>query len=171
VTRASTSSTRYTIEFPTNVCPHPAPSPTPNHLLIISFKIQPLRQLDTMSRYSCVILTMVIFASLYLSFASYLPGDQRHPTDTELQYTRPHSLGHGYAFDPRDGWQTVNVSNLSYKYSPRSPNIRRARKIIPQHTSHKGNNLVNKFDIKGTVKNAINSITGKGKAISVTITW
>jgi hypothetical protein len=119
-----------------------------------------------MSRYSCVIL-VVIFASLYLSFASYLPSDQKHPTE----YTRPHSLGRGYTFDPRDGWQTVNVSNLSYKYSPRSPNIRRTKKIIPQHTPHKGNNLVNNIDIKGAVKNAFNSITGKGKATSVTITW
>jgi hypothetical protein len=123
-----------------------------------------------MGRYSWVFL-VVIFASLYLSFASYLPSDQKHPTATELQYMRPHSLGHGYTFDPRDGWQTVNVSNLSYKYSPRSPNIRRTKKIIPQHTSHKGNNLVNNIDIKGTVKNAFHSITGKGKATSVTITW
>lgn len=122
-----------------------------------------------MSHYSCVIL-VVIFASLYLSFASYLPSDQKHPTATELQYTRPHSLGHGYAFDPRDGWQAVNVSNLAYKYSPRSPDIRRS-KIIPQHTSHKNNNLVNNIDIKGAVKNAFNSITGIGKATSVTITW
>jgi hypothetical protein len=124
-----------------------------------------------MSRYSWVIL-VVIFASLYLSFASFLPSDQqKHPTATEHQYTRPHSLGRGYTFDPRDGWQTVNVSNLSYKYSPRSPNIRRTKKIFPQHTSHKGNNLVNNIDIKGAVKNAFNSITGKGKPTSVTITW
>jgi hypothetical protein len=142
--------------------------------LIVSFKVfietaKPL-QLDAMSRYSWVIL-VVIFASLYLSFASYLPSDQNHPMATEHQYTRPHSLGRGYTFDPKDGWQTVNVSNLSYKYSPRSPNIRRTKKIRPQYISHKGNNLVNKIDIKGTVKNAFNSITGKGKPTSVTITW
>jgi len=125
-----------------------------------------------MIRYSWVIL-VVIFASLYLSFASYLPSDQKHSTATEPQYTRPHSLGRGYTFDPRDGWQTVNVSNLSYKYSPRSPNTRRTTKItgIPQHTSHKGNNLVNNIDIKGAVKNAFKSITGKGRPTSVTITW
>ena len=170
MTRVSTNSAPYTIEFPTNVCLHPASSPITNHLLIVSFKVlTDLRQLETMSHYSWVIL-VVIFASLYLSFASYLPSDQTHPTATE-KYTRPHSLGRGYTFDPRDGWQTVNVSNLSYKYSQRSPNIRRTKKIIPQHTSHKGNNLVNNIDIKGAVKNAFNSITGKGKATSVTITW
>ena len=140
--------------------------PPLNRIILRFSQIQPL-QLDTMSRYSWVIL-VVVFASLYLSFASHLPSDQKHPA---TEYTRPHSLGRGYTFDPRDGWKTVNVSNLSYKYSPRSPNIRRTKKIIPQHTSHKGNNLVNKIDIKGTVKNAFNSITGKGKPSSVTITW
>ncbi|OCH90682.1 hypothetical protein OBBRIDRAFT_581679 [Obba rivulosa] len=29
-----------------------------------------------------------------------------------------HSLPESYHFDPRDGWQTVNVTNLQYKYSP-----------------------------------------------------
>ncbi len=123
-----------------------------------------------MSRYSWVIL-VVTFASLYLSFASYLPSDQKHPTATELQYRRPHSLGRGYTFDPRDGWQTVNVSNLSYKYtSPRPPDIRRTTKIAPHHTSHKSNNLLNDVDVK-EIKNAFNSISGTGSAIPVTITW
>ncbi|KAI0832522.1 hypothetical protein BC628DRAFT_1499320 [Trametes gibbosa] len=35
----------------------------------------------------------------------------------ERRYTTPHSLGDNYVFDPRDGWQTVNTTNLSYKYS------------------------------------------------------
>lgn len=30
-------------------------------------------------------------------------------------YNRAHSLGEDYAFDPRE-WQSVNVTNLSYKY-------------------------------------------------------
>ncbi|KAK7695478.1 hypothetical protein QCA50_000114 [Cerrena zonata] len=34
----------------------------------------------------------------------------------EARYTRAHSLGDNYQFDPRDGWQTVNASNLQYKY-------------------------------------------------------
>jgi len=173
VTRVNiTVAAKYTIEFQTTVYPHPASSPSQIHLSIVSFQFSQIRplQLDAMSRYSWVIL-VVIFASLYLSFASYLPSDQKHPTDTELQYMRPHSLGHGYTFDPRDGWQTVNVSNLSYKYtSPRSPNIRSATKIIPQRTSHKNNNLVNKADLKG-IKNVIKNLVGKGKAMPVTITW
>ncbi|KAI0677446.1 hypothetical protein C8Q78DRAFT_1149662 [Trametes maxima] len=35
----------------------------------------------------------------------------------ERKYTTPHSLGNDYVFDPRDGWQTVNTTNLLYKYS------------------------------------------------------
>lgn len=34
----------------------------------------------------------------------------------ESRYARAHSLGDGYQFDPRDGWETVNVTNLQYKY-------------------------------------------------------
>ncbi|KAJ7179224.1 hypothetical protein C8R46DRAFT_630972 [Mycena filopes] len=33
------------------------------------------------------------------------------------KYTQAHSLGDdSYTFDPRDGWQTFNASNLQYKY-------------------------------------------------------
>ncbi|KAF9263505.1 hypothetical protein L218DRAFT_835465, partial [Marasmius fiardii PR-910] len=31
-------------------------------------------------------------------------------------YSRSHSLGDSYTFDPRDGWRSVNVSDMSYKY-------------------------------------------------------
>lgn len=35
----------------------------------------------------------------------------------QARYSRAHSLGDdNYQFDPRDGWQTVNASNLQYKY-------------------------------------------------------
>ncbi|KAJ6515989.1 hypothetical protein C8R45DRAFT_226370 [Mycena sanguinolenta] len=36
------------------------------------------------------------------------------------RYTQPHSLGNSYLFDPRDGWQSFNATNLQYKY-PREP--------------------------------------------------
>ncbi|PIL37244.1 hypothetical protein GSI_00937 [Ganoderma sinense ZZ0214-1] len=38
----------------------------------------------------------------------------------ERRYTTPHSLGDNYVFDPRDGWQTVNTTNLLYKYQRRT---------------------------------------------------
>ncbi|TBU49632.1 hypothetical protein BD309DRAFT_1076385 [Dichomitus squalens] len=39
----------------------------------------------------------------------------------ERRYTTPHSLGDNYLFDPRDGWQSVNTTNLLYKYQSRAP--------------------------------------------------
>lgn len=153
------------IEFPTNAIVSLSRLATNLNHRLRNSRFQPL-PLDAMSRYPWVIL-VVIFASPYLALASYLPSDQNHPTATELKYTRAHSLGRGYTFDPRDGWQTVNVSNLSYKYSPRSPNIRSTSKIISQHTSH--NSLANK--VKDTVKDVFKSSMGKGKPVPVTITW
>lgn len=35
----------------------------------------------------------------------------------EARYAHAHSLGDNYQFDTREGWQSVNVSNLQYKYS------------------------------------------------------
>jgi hypothetical protein len=32
------------------------------------------------------------------------------------RYTKAHSLGTSYNFDPQDGWKSVNVTNLRYKY-------------------------------------------------------
>ncbi|KAI1796289.1 hypothetical protein LXA43DRAFT_1178275 [Ganoderma leucocontextum] len=45
----------------------------------------------------------------------------------ERRYTTPHSLGDNYVFDPRDGWQTVNTTNLLYKYQ---------RRTITKHASY-----------------------------------
>jgi len=143
-----------------------------------------------MSRYSWV-LGAVIFASLYLAFASHLPSHQKHPTSTELKYTRAHSLGSGYAFDPRDGWQTVNVSNLAYKYNrPRSPNFRRIAKTgtpyLPHGTvTHKvktatphaspdtfPKKVTNKvIQVTSAVKNIWEGFKGIGEPSKVIVTW
>ncbi|KAL1944243.1 hypothetical protein VTO73DRAFT_3428 [Trametes versicolor] len=62
---------------------------------------------------------------LAASFMTYLTGVSAAEIDynrmaLERKYTTPHSLGRNYQFDPRDGWQTVNTTNLSYKYSSRA---------------------------------------------------
>ncbi|KAI0650647.1 hypothetical protein C8Q79DRAFT_998444 [Trametes meyenii] len=62
--------------------------------------------------------TLLLAASLVPS----LPGVSAAEIDAsrmalERKYTTPHSLGKNYVFDPRDGWQTVNTTNLLYKYS------------------------------------------------------
>lgn len=173
------------IEFPTN--PHrnfsyrlaiQLESYFHNRTTSRSSQIQPL-QFDAMSRYSWVI-AVVIFASLYLAFASHLPSHQKQPTATELKYSRAHSLGNGYTFDPRDGWQTVNVSNLSYKYGPHSPNSRRTTKAYSSHgalpnkvkaaTPHPLHDTIPK-KVTGIMKTVLNGLKGLGKSETVTTTW
>ena len=51
-----------------------------------------------------------------LTDAAHLQG---YHTDLEARYAHAHSLGDGYLFDPRDGWETVNVTDLQYKYEYR----------------------------------------------------
>jgi len=132
-----------------------------------------------MSRYSWVVV-VVIFASLYLAFASHLPNHQKQPTATELKYSRAHSLGGGYTFDPGDGWQTVNISNLSYEYGPHSPNSRRTTKAYSSHgalpnkvkaaTSHPLHDAIPK-KVTGIMKTVLNGLKGLGKPETVTTTW
>jgi hypothetical protein len=119
-----------------------------------------------MSRYSSVIVTL--FASLYLAFASYLPSDSVPPTSAELKYSRAHSLGSDYAFDPRDGWQTVNISHLSHKYTPRTSkaHTHKVNKTPP-------NSLPKVFEnpAKNAINGIINGLKGTGKTEEVSITW
>ncbi|KAI9512162.1 hypothetical protein F5148DRAFT_51988 [Russula earlei] len=119
-----------------------------------------------MNRYSWAIV-VVIFASLYMAFASYLPSEQKSPTATEHEYAKAHSLGSGYSFDPKDGWQTVNVSNLSYKHSPRSLDIRGIPKVTTPQPP-----LIDR--LKGMVEKLWKGIqfwVKKENPVKVAITW
>jgi hypothetical protein len=117
-----------------------------------------------MSRYS--LLTVICFASFYLAFASYLPSDQPPLAVAELRYSRAHSLGSDYTFDPRDGWETVNISRLSYKYTKRSSKSHKTNKTPP--------NTLPKV-VTGPAENAIHDIfkdiKATGKTEDVSITW
>jgi hypothetical protein len=124
-------------------------------------------QIGTMSRYSLV--TVILFASLYLVFASYLPSDDQAPqtpTAAELKYSRAHSLGRDYTFDPRDGWQNVNISHRSYKYTTSSSKAHKANKASP--------NTLPKV-VTSPAENAIDRIfkglKATGEAEEVSITW
>ena len=158
---------------------YPASPPNLNHIFIL-IPLQGLHGSNrAMSRYSWVIV-VVIFASLYLAFASHLPSHQKQPTATELKYSSAHSLGSGYTFDPRDGWQTVNVSNLSYKYGQHSPNTRRTTKAYSSHgalpnkvkavTSHPLHDTIPK-KVTGIMKTVLDGLKGLGKSETVTTTW
>lgn len=43
-------------------------------------------------------------------------SDLRNMDSLEARYARAHSLGNNYHFRARDGWMTVNVTDLQYKY-------------------------------------------------------
>jgi len=117
-----------------------------------------------MSRYSFVI--VILFASLYLAFASYLPSDHAPATSAELKYSRAHSLDSEYTFDPRDGWQTVNISHLSHQHTPRTSKSHKANKTPP-------NSLPKVFanPAKNAINGILNGLKGTGKTEEVSITW
>ena len=75
------------------------------------------------------------------------------------EYVKAHSLGGNYTFDPRDGWQMVNVTNLQYKYR--------------RNSSDKLSNT--KRDLGGAVADVFQKLfkglKGTGKPEQGTITW
>lgn len=112
-----------------------------------------------MRLYSLV--TVLLLAPLYLASASYMPNQRAPPgVAAGLKYSRAHSLESGYNFDPRDGWQPVNISNLSYKYGPSPPKVHRPTKSISK--------LKSIFD---PITKVLKGLKGIGKPEKVTITW
>src|ERR1700753_2370127 len=80
------------------------------------------------SHSSLLILSLVAFCTLQTALASsHSPNASITPTpEDEItyllnKYSRAHSYHDSYSFEARDGWQTVNASDLSYKYSSSSP--------------------------------------------------
>ncbi|KAF7967581.1 hypothetical protein HWV62_33743 [Athelia sp. TMB] len=59
---------------------------------------------------SFVVLAVAPFA------AATPPGGTVHAA-SKSRYSRAHSLGEGYEFHRRDGWESVSVSDLGYKYT------------------------------------------------------
>ncbi|KAN0127467.1 hypothetical protein V8E53_014679 [Lactarius tabidus] len=112
-----------------------------------------------MSLYSLV--TVLLLAPFYLASASYLPNQRAPPTAAELKYSRAHSLESGYNFDPRDGWQPVNISNLSYKYGPSPPKVHKPAKSISKFKSI----------LDPIVTKVLKGLKGIGQPEKVTITW
>lgn len=116
----------------------------------------------------------------------------------ESRYTRPHSLGDNYVFDPRDGWETVNVTDMQYKYrrdlpmedSPLadlpllagndssaldtmdddySASSLSKRKLSVDHLKNVGKGVGK--GVSAAVAKVIKTIQGIGKPEAVTITW
>lgn len=86
---------------------------------------------------------------------------------SESRYDKAHSLGENYVFDPRDGWQTVNVTNLQYKYQRRSEIEANDGTSITRRAKAKGISGAIASVLKGVFK----GLKGLGKQEDATVTW
>ncbi|TRM68037.1 Non-catalytic module family EXPN protein [Schizophyllum amplum] len=135
---------------------------------------------------------LALFASILAVVSSITQASAGSPSRAVLEsrYTRPHSLGDDYVFDPRDGWETVNVTNLQYKYRRDSPMddsllsgngssvseslfqelaardvVLESKRKLSDHITGVGKGIT------GAVAKVIKTIQAIGKPEAVTITW
>lgn len=101
---------------------------------------------------------------------------------SKSKYSRAHSLGESYQFQPRDGWQSVNITDLQYKYpaarshSPSGGTLeKRGGRKGRRHTQtppHQGNGGK---DLGGAIVHILGEVWNGLKAIGqpepVIITW
>jgi len=119
---------------------------------------------------SCTI--MLTFLS---SCLSVIAGDQHSIAQVvqEIKYSRFHSLGEQYNFDPKDGWQQVNISSMQYKYRRDSQSTSNSPGIVGQ--PNKRSSVTSEISLSGTIKGVVKAIINGLKAIgsseAVTITW
>jgi hypothetical protein len=80
--------------------------------------------------------------------------------DSRSRFTRAHSLGDNYVFNSRDGWTSLNVTDMQYKYSPVSTGRQNLNdNSLDRRSSHK-----NKSDSKKK-KTIKAKVPPKGKAL------
>ncbi|RXW14394.1 hypothetical protein EST38_g11456 [Candolleomyces aberdarensis] len=86
------------------------------------------------------------------------------------RYDKAHSLGDNYRFDPRDGWQVANASDLEYKYRQElgSANVQRRAAKHHDHVKHTGQGVGGALN---KLLKTIGGMLGFGKPQPVTITW
>lgn len=126
-------------------------------------------------------LLVTVLSSLSLSVLAAVPahpGGRLSPSEAELKYSRAHSLGDDYTFNVQDGWQTVNISDLLYKYEPPVSQTSYAldlgsaldsgavRPGLAKRSLKKVGDAV-----KGAVKDIFKGLKAIGQAEAVTITW
>ena len=97
-------------------------------------------------------------------------ANARHSTSVAAtvstsKYTKAHSLGDNYVFDPRDGWQTTNATDLNYKYRR---DIDRPY-VVERSTKHAKGGIGQ--TISSVLKDVLKGLKGIGKTEPVTITW
>ena len=106
---------------------------------------------------------------LFLFFACTISATsiQRDPdTDLKTYYTRAHSLGDNYYFDPRE-WESVNATDLSYKYD-QPTHVKRDHKTKSTKSNKDSGGGGVLFDLAEAIKAGLKGI---GNAQKVEITW
>lgn len=143
---------------------------------------------------------LFLATSLSLAPSVVLASDLRAMYDSlESRYARAHSLGNSYQFDARDGWQSVNITNLQYKYSRDDDDDDPDEEIHDTLETRAGKKTTTKSKAKTTSKSkpkknttsnsqatsatskvskvtssfkkVVDTLKGIGKAEPVTITW
>ncbi|EAU84698.1 hypothetical protein CC1G_00217 [Coprinopsis cinerea okayama7 len=116
-----------------------------------------------------------LIALLLLSFLSFSTQGHTHKdsvlgSTAKHKYDKAHSLGDGYQFDPRDGWEVVNATNLDYKYSN---DIAQPQNIVGRklHANKSSKPKGVAGSLTEFLQKALKGLTGIGKPQPVTITW
>lgn len=87
---------------------------------------------------------------------------------SESKYSRAYSLGDDYDFDPREGWQSINATDLNYKYRR---GLRTTEdSMLERSTEQKSKSSISEA-ISGVLKSVLKGLKGIGKPEPVTITW
>lgn len=118
-----------------------------------------------------VALSVSPFIAFSASGQAVAPGRGTVHASTKSRYSRAHSLGDSYQFHERDGWQSVNITDMDYKYN--KPLEKRGKKgkhsSKPPHGSKGNSGLGGAINhILGDVWNGLKAI---GEPEPVTITW
>ncbi|KAJ7781346.1 hypothetical protein B0H16DRAFT_1818449 [Mycena metata] len=109
--------------------------------------------------------SLALFALSIISLPATATASAIHSTSSReiarSKYTKSHSLGESYTFDPRDGWQTFNATNLDYKRTKKTSGGKQDSILKSLTTSFSAN-----------LFNAINGMKGLGQQQKgVVITW
>jgi hypothetical protein len=109
----------------------------------------------------------VLFLSSFSVFVATASSVVR--TVSQSRYSKAHSLGDNYVFDPRDGWMSINATNSRHKISrnlrpdaintPSSSTVERRNGKTDEHTLFK------------LAKSIVKDIIAMGESLKVTITW
>ncbi|KAG6855099.1 hypothetical protein C0991_006028 [Blastosporella zonata] len=106
------------------------------------------------------------FSFSAIALFSFVPIPTLAAVTAQSKHSRTHSLGDNYNFDPRDGWQIMEATDLSYKYH----NSSSASSHLAQKRGSDSDWGIGD-SIKGALSHVWNGMKAFGDPDPVTITW